>query len=459
MKIKQLRFMAGWVCTFLLVPAALIAVTPNTAEAFAISPPVITAPAVMKNISQTKTVTLSRSVGDPEGEIFFNVIASGETAAYLDFPETFSIPEGVERAVFSIDIVPTDLANGDYESIVTFEGLAPESEDGSSSVGIIQAIGAYVRFTVSGEEVVDYSIDNMNVSDSETDQVHYVVLTLSNAGNVQWRPEKVLFRFTDTEDESNVVEAIVEKEGLAFLDPGLLREEVRIGVDADLIQGSYDISADVYDAEGVVTTVSARSFNVFAPGTLSQSGELISLETNKTSYKKGDKIKLDAVFANTGEGSATVKLMTEIYLGEDYIDVMRGDELVVGFGEEVTLSEIIELDEDGEYTLSSYVFYGNQKTATKEVVVAVGNATSSSGASAVDEEGGADAAGSLPIIPIIIGLLVLIILIVVVILVMKKKGGNAPAPGGDFSQTNNFEENSAQEEIGGGDGDSGAIEF
>ena len=234
-------------------------------------------------------------------------------------------------------------------------------------MAVITGAAAIIRFTVSGEEVIDYEILGVSGADTEIGRPAYVKFFLSNLGNVNWKPSRIDLTFTDVNDPTNAVTASLKEGEIPLLEPGKENNVLSFEIPLNLIEGKYVLNARFFSQnEGIGEFVSPPFF-VYPEGTLQQLGELVSIGIDKTSYGLGEKIKFNAIFKNVGSIPMKGVLNTDIYLGSDFIDMLRGEELSVGVNEEAVFSEVIEPDRPGGYRLSSFIKYGNKKSETQTI--------------------------------------------------------------------------------------------
>lgn len=377
-----------------------------------ISPPEVEALSVLRNVEQEFSFRLSRRTDEADQPVKITVNKRGDYAHYIDCPTEVIMEAGVDAVDYYFKIVPTDAANGDYEVILSFlvipmpvEGFGAEPQVGAS-VQIITGVNGVVKFTVDDEELVAYEIGEVRSGNTEVGQPLYVTLNVKNKGNVEWKPDKIELTFADIEDKTNVITEIISGEDIAVVKPGGEMITLEFSLDSELIEGAYLITAKVYYRNEIIEEVAANDFTVFSAGTLAQKGELVSAVVNKAVYGLGEKIKLDAIFKNTGKILVKSVLVTEIYKGDEYIDLIRGDEVYADMGEEINLSLVIDLDQIGEYKLSSSVKYGNKQTNPIENIITITEAVAVGTGKVLSFANSA----------IGIGLLVLVLLVVAVII-------------------------------------------
>lgn len=470
---KTAKLLASCLGASVIAACFLFALIPKPAQAMGLSPPVLEAPNMMKGVTQQFETSLSRTNEPIDEDMYFLVSVRSDYPEHFSVPESVTIPAGETRVDVEFEVTPVNAANGDYSGLVSFQKQASATEAKGAGAGsiVVQSMSLKLSYTVGGEEVISYEIHRVDGIDSEEGMSNEFKALVSNTGNVQWRPDYIEITIEDTSDTSNVYAETVD--GMLFdaLDPGEQEVERRIPLTSSLIEGRYTLSADFYDAQGKVTTAESQVFYVFAEGSSKQAGELLSATTKKDSYAAGSKVKVETAFENQGEVQVDAHLVLEIFKDDEYVDLVRGDEYKVDSYETVELSEMIELPDDGEYTISAYVAFGSKKTSSKDIVLSVGSvqgATATTG-EVVDESddeeasGATGATGAFPWIIVLGVILGILIIVLAVVLLLKRKSNQEPPTtpmGGDMSgigggydipQTDGMD-TGAQE-------DSGAIEF
>ncbi|MFH1537070.1 MAG: hypothetical protein ABID45_03720 [Patescibacteria group bacterium] len=361
-----------------LLLGIIVVVIPHLVGAVGISPSFIEKPNILKDSTQTTSILVFRDPEDSQ-EAVYDVKVRGEYAHYIIGPEQLIISAGKDSAQYTFEINPQDAAIGDYEVLIDFlrhpEDLDTETGNGEKNkvgakIYITTGSTATVKFTVTGEQVLKYELVSFQARDTETDKPLYIDYSINNTGNVEWKPDKIELFFTDVLDDTKKSSIEILSEDIPLVKPGEFKEIIS-EASHDLSEGAYVGQAKFYYKDELVGKLSSQQFRVYAPGTLDQAGELISVSTNKTDYKAGEKIKLEAVFKNTGEIPVKALLITEIYKDDELKDLLRGQESIIDKGDEITLPQIIELFKSGKYTLSVYVEYGNRMTETKSVEIVV----------------------------------------------------------------------------------------
>lgn len=374
MKQKYISIRARLLLFTAFIVATLLS-APQSTHALGISPSAVSASSVLRGAAQTKQVEIIRGQNDL-GQLTIQVSVRGDASDYIILSEEeITMPDGVSSLTYPFEILPDRLANGSYSAKLDFlvQPQSPSDEESGlgAALNVVTGVTLPVNFTVTGEEIVEFDIFNLGVRDTEVSQPIFITYSVTNSGNVSWRPDTVDFIFTNVDDPAVTVTRTVTAEEMEYVSPGVEASIVSHELHEQLTQGAYALKAIFYYKDEVVEELEFTSFNVYPEGSLQQDGELRSITTNKTSYSVGEKIKLDAVFENTGQVSVKGVLITEIYKNEELIDVIRGKEQIIDKGQKATFSEVITGEKPGQYTLSSYVEYGFKRTDTSAVRITV----------------------------------------------------------------------------------------
>lgn len=388
----------------------------SLAQAISISPGLMEIPSVFRGSSQKTSVTIGRASNEV-GDLGITVSARGDAASALIFEPSFTIPAESLRTEFPFTIDASRLQNGSYEvplSFILTNFSDPKTDTGNSNavVHVQTGVTIIVKFTVSGEQVVSYTLNSARALDTELNAHSFLVFNISNTGNVDWRPQKADLSFIDQNDVTHVTVYHLAGDVFALIPPNQSSDQT-IDVPQSLPEGTYTVSIDFFDNDAVVGTLKTGIFHVYPSGFLKQTGDLLSVTAKKNSFLLGEKIPLDAEFKNTGEVPVSAVLMTEVYKGTSYVDLIRGDDVTVGIGESLHLSTVIDLKEKGEYTLGSYIKYADKKSQSINIDVTVG-----SGNAFLDFVNS----------PVGLGAVVVFVLFIVLLVVLKRRKSHRSVP-------------------------------
>ena len=354
-----------------ILVAVLLLCVARPALALGISPPEIVSDNAFNGVVQTKYVHISRNPLDV-GDLRIVVSAKEEYASYLQYEPEVIMPASEDFIDFAIGIAPTTAAPGTYAIPVFFIIEKIPSGDAAQSTGteVVTGIALRVKFTVTGDRVTGYTLNNLSLDPVEAEILPVLLVGITNTGNVDWKPTGAKLTFSDQNDPDHVVAFDLAGDRFEVVPAGQT-SQTRIELKDYLSEGDYVATMDVYDGDLMVGTLVSNPFTVYPNGTLSQSGELSEVTAKKAVYAPGERVMLSATFRNTGQLGLTGVLMTEVYKNGTYVDLVRGEELRVDPSQESSFAQDLTLNDPGAYTLTSYVKFGSKKTVTKDVDIAV----------------------------------------------------------------------------------------
>jgi len=392
---------------------------PHTALAIGMSPPVVDVPHVLRGAEQKASVSISR-IPTEIGNLNITVSTRGEFASYLLFEPTFIIPAGESYKEYTFMIDGSTAPVGTYQVPMTFS-LSPAPLITSDVVGYNMSVttGAtvFVNFTVTGDQVVSYTLDNVHAPSTESDDLPTLEIIMTNTGNVDWKPESAKVTFTSIEDSSLIIEDVISGDKFSLISPGETSRQ-NFSLIKMLAEGAYYATVDFSYAGAVIGSLRSQEFSVLPPGSLLQSGSLLSATTPIATFEKGSRIPVSASFMNNGEVALRGIFTIEVFRDGTYEDLIVGDEFTLFPSETTDLSAVVIPQRTGEYSLKSYVKFANRKSNTIVVAVTVTGGASVFG-NFVDSSKG---------IAIIIGLVIFVVLCLLVLRRMRSRnagGGSA----------------------------------
>lgn len=350
--------------------------------AFGISPGVMSEDNLLPGSSMQKTVQISRS--DASLSQMLTMKVTGDAAKYIHLPQGAKqvFPAKQTTIDFPITIEPENLGEGTYSAFltveltnVTKEATTDSSSGDSPSAGISMLTGARmdIRFTVTNTSLERYTVSSFLMQDTEVKQKMVLAYTVNNSGNVDTRPAKIDFTFTDVKDPTNTFAATVDAKDIPIT-AAFKEQQIRTVLPyMEIKTGNYKATAIFYDKNGeVIYTGEVTLVQVFPEGTLAQEGELTDYKSDKTHYEDGEVVQLTATFKNTGTIGTEATFVTEIYQGDKRIDVIKQDPIYVPMGRETEFDQDYNPVLGGDYTAKAYAQYGVTKTKILETSFSVG---------------------------------------------------------------------------------------
>ncbi len=349
-------------------------------SAIGISPPIIQAVDVLRSSAQTYTVTLLVENPAP-ADLYFEAAPRGEYAHYLKGPSELIIPQGKTSAVYTFELEPTNAAVGSYNLQLAFTEKQRPTDTTDTSTGgntgakvaVLQGAILVISMSVSGEEKVAFDVQRASFEDTELRLPLVGTYTVYNKGNVEWKPERIEVIVVDVNDPTNTDTYEVAGDEIALTKPGTTIDS-QITLAHKLVEGKYAAHLKFYYKNAVVAELDTSPFNVFSPGTLNQSGELVDVSTNKKVYKAGEQIVVKGLFKNTGDVTVQGQLETTVYKDGSLVNLEVSRTLNIDRRQETEFQQFLKLAEPGEYQLEVAATFGNRKTPAHTLTITVESA-------------------------------------------------------------------------------------
>jgi hypothetical protein len=296
----------------------------------------------------------------------FTFTPQGEAANWISLSydgqpvDRVTIAPNVREPVKVTISIPKDAANGKYASEILCTSLPPG--------GIGQSVGLGATVTVSiivtGTEIIAGKINGASTADTEAGVPLLLRVYFENEGNVAVAPTigVIIVRSGQTIDNFNYSNTTVK--------PG--KSDI-INIQWDTSQrepADYTAKVNVL-LEGLQIYSTDLPFKVLPLGTLTRSGEIsyINIAGNR---QLGSVSKVEALFKNTGDTDVMARLVGEIYLDNNLVQLLEGEQTLVEKGKQDIIQAYFTPEQAGTYTLKTQVDMGGKKTDVKEVTIEIG---------------------------------------------------------------------------------------
>ncbi len=383
-------------------------------HAIGISPPIIQATDVLRNSSQSYSVTLL--IQDPaKYDTYFSAEPRGEYGHYLKGASEVIIPQGQTSVLYNFDLEPTDASVGSYNLQLAFteKQKAAESENGAeggAKVVVLQGAILVISMGVTGEERVSYEITRAQFEDTEPRIPLVGTYTVRNTGNVEWKPDRISVEAYEISDPDNTATFEVASDDIPLVKPGKVLD-AKLSLGHKLTEGRYRAKVRFYYKEAMIQELETPPFSVFQVGTLDQAGELLEVTTNKTSYNVGEQVVLRGLFKNTGDVTVEGQLETQVYKNGEFVNLEVSRTLNIDRRQETTFEQFIKMNEPGEYTLEVAATYGTRKTPAQKITITV-------------QSSALGAVGNMYITIALLSLFVVGVIIFLILFARRRKDGN-----------------------------------
>jgi len=351
---------------------SLVAATaPVVFAGLGISPGTVFLERLPQNFSKGAVFYISR--GNPARDESIILSAKGPLASYISFTKKeILLPKGQHNTPVTISVNTGSLATGWYETVISMVSAEATTKQtqGESGQSITLGLEGKVRFYVTTEKIKEFSIKNLRVPDTEEDQIFGFSFDVDNTGNVDTRPSKVALRIIDNGSGQEIFTETFNEEQLPIV-KALSGENITLSSQPQLNVGSYRAEVSVYEGENRIFQ-EERSFTVYPPGTLLQSGELLELSIEKEKYQENEPVKISAMFKNTGKVVLFGSLALEIFLHDKRIDVIKSDRVAILAGDTFRFEQFYRPSKKGSYSIGAYVIFGPRKSNEKRGTFTVG---------------------------------------------------------------------------------------
>ncbi|HLD30977.1 MAG TPA: hypothetical protein VJB41_02140 [Patescibacteria group bacterium] len=340
--------------------------------AVGVTPSTIEAKNLANNLKVEKTVFISRA--NPANTDLYTVKVSGEGAKYIVLGElTIELPKGEKKVPYTFSIEPKNAPAGDYSAQVVFAGTMPKTDSGAAgnSVGTLSGAAAIVNFSVTNEEVEEFTIRDAQIYESEVGEPIVFSFWIKNDGNVDAKPDYIELEFADETDETNIIKEKIEKTAMEAVAPGA-ESRVVVSLQSKPEEGRYKGKIVFFDNNKEILRKENLSFVVYPAGTLAQTAELVSFSTNGNQFIPGDLVKFDAVLKNTGEVPVESILAIELEKDGKMIDLLKSEKKSLIKKSEAKFTITFRPEDNGEYQAKAYFEYGIKKTDEKNIKFNVG---------------------------------------------------------------------------------------
>ncbi|KPJ55184.1 hypothetical protein AMJ47_01570 [Parcubacteria bacterium DG_72] len=358
MKLKKITIITFTFSIFLL--------TANIINAgLGISPSRIIIEHLLRDSHYEKTFVLSRS--EPKEDLNFRVLVEDSIKDWITIDQgtEFTMPAGQQR--FPITIIvepPPDTPNGSYGGNIRLISAprAQEELGGSSAVTSLAAV-IQSNFTVTGEQVLEYSILAINIKLVEEESPIGITLTINNTGNVKARPTKVHVDIYDKFKEIFLESYDITEMG--FVD-AFRKDDIIIEIPNKLSAEQYWAVVSVY-RDNILLEEESVVFEIVEAGSLEKQGILKELLIDKEEFGLAEVVKITGLFENTGQVILSAKLVLEINKDDKLIDLIEGELVEIDVNGTKNLVAFFKPPEIGKYTIKGYAIYSGKTSSSKEL--------------------------------------------------------------------------------------------
>lgn len=367
------------------------------------------------NLTRGQQFSITIAAYNPDDvEETFSIKPDDKIAGWVSFyyPEDLNsqisqitIPANSSRDVIANFNIPKDAPNGLYLSTIYIGGSGGGQVENVSSLSIKVPIS--VSLEVAGLQSLSGKVINITTADTEINRLLRIETEFQNTGDIIATPI--------TEEVS------IKKNGIEIVNFASNTTSVNVGNTSMIYAewdttgqtvGDYVATVDVYLNNSLLKE-SNLNFKILERGTLTAEGK-IEGATASSQAETGQPTKIEVQFQNTGQIDLMAKITGEVYLNNNLVDTLNGDETLVKIGKTETLTAYFKPTKEGAYLIKSNVVYEGKKEPLGDMSINVIGSTATG--MAVTSSGVFELLSN----NIAIVLTVIIIAIIIVIIYFKK---------------------------------------
>lgn len=344
----------------------------QSVHAFGVSPAFHHIDDMISGSEVLKEFTYVRSTGSLDKDQTIELFVEGPIADAVTLSEVVTVEKGVSSVKVPVIISAGDLPPGDYEvNILALASVVSDAITSGAGMQIQEGANAQIYFSITGDEVLDYTIDQTIIESTEEGQPVGFTFALTNKGNVAARPDEIRVVLTDQTDESLVIEETIPSQSIEFTDP-FDRGEITVLLDTELSAGRYWVEFGFYKGEERIYHREDAFLQVFPPGTLAQEGELENFSIDKEQYAQGELGVFEGTFTNTGTVGVNAVFMIDVQKDGQRLEILKSEPIFVLPSKTASLSLEYRFSEEGNYQADGSVIFGISGTNQETVEFKVG---------------------------------------------------------------------------------------
>ena len=342
------RIPALWLILLLTLPANSLAYSIGVGPAWLY--PVLNRSSI---INQTLYVST-----DSNQTIYCGVGIAGEYSDWiLLYNDSAIVNPKSQRDVTVRVTVPYDAPNGNYSGSILISVIGNPESSGFTGLSIIQSLRVKTRVEVLGAENKSYNVTLVSIPATIPKGASLPLeIRILNKGNVWVKPDikASILSFGGSEIFS------MQNDTIIVHSPG--EETIVFGLPTEVMPGGDYWCRTSITSGGETLWTGMLPFKIIQNATKDLiSGEIGSMEVDKTESKVGGSVRIIVGFKNTGTSPVNSTLKVKI-LSQSRQEKLQSGYKIVSPGEETTFTATYTPPSYGQYQVEGYIEYGRLKT-------------------------------------------------------------------------------------------------
>lgn len=210
------------------------------------------------------TTKLLRSPNET-GELYFSLSVRGEAAEYITVPETVRFSESEESVPLSFSIETGNIPSGKHRAMIdVVQKKSTQTKSNDLSLRVANGISIPVQFSVSGDDIVSYTIEDLQVPAEQGEISPYFDLVVTNIGTTDWKPESITLILKNVQTQEIQEKTLYAKNGEYIAAPPDTTTEIPLQPWPIISPGQYTIEAIIREDDKNIKTFEPRPFEIVA---------------------------------------------------------------------------------------------------------------------------------------------------------------------------------------------------
>ena len=273
--------------------------------------------------------------------------------------DSIDIKNNSDRQIIVKINVPASAENRLYKDFLMVTANPQNTIDNSTNSSALHlSTPVLLVVNVTGDQIVNASVQQMNIIEKKIEMGNNVTFKTEviNNGNVRTK--------------LNIDIEIFNKEGIKvdnlsettnYIQPTYIYKSYLRWSTVGKIAGNYTAKFNITSLSGKVIDKKEIIFEILPFGTLERKGILKEIY-HKGVLKKGNAVKIIAVFKNNGEADVLATFYADVYKNGNLLDSIQSQKVKVEKYKEVELESVLKIQENADYSITGHVEYEGVET-------------------------------------------------------------------------------------------------
>ncbi|ODS37906.1 MAG: hypothetical protein A7315_13050 [Candidatus Altiarchaeales archaeon WOR_SM1_79] len=334
-----------------------------TAASVAVSPTTLNYEKTLKGAQNQKQFVVFNTENK---EANYEIYAKGNISDWFSFSETIIKIPPKEKAKIVVTVTPpSDIPNGIYEDVIYIKEITNVTGGAGASVGISPAAGIKTTINIVEDEIIAGVVHRISAENNEIGEPIKFLIKFSNTGNVRAAP-KITIKITRGRENMETI----EKEVTVFA-----------GQNKDIAAEWETLNREVGEYAAYVEVLLNDKkladerivFKILPEGALTKNAVIISVNS-PGEVESGNPAKIEVVVKNTGAGSINAKITGEVYLDNELVDTLNGENFLIYQGQTGTPAAYFKSEDAGVYLIKGNVLYEGKSIKMDDITITVKSA-------------------------------------------------------------------------------------